>query len=136
MRIAVHSPWLLGYTDVVQTVLIILTMAALFPDRPCIYHSASIVVSKLLPRAQSSQPPLFVKLVLLEHSHIRSGVYVLPGAALVPQRRVSGCDTDHRAREPGVLADRLLTGRVCQVLTRTSAFLLPTFSFATPDFQH
>ena len=31
----VHSPWLPGYVDVVQTVLIILTMAGLFPGRPC-----------------------------------------------------------------------------------------------------
>ena len=34
MHIPVHSPWLPGYIDVVQTVLIILTMAGLFPDRP------------------------------------------------------------------------------------------------------
>ena len=31
---AVHSPWLPGYIDVAQTVLIILTMAGLFLDRP------------------------------------------------------------------------------------------------------
>ena len=34
MCIPVHSPWLPGYFDVTQTVLIILTMAGLFPDRP------------------------------------------------------------------------------------------------------
>ena len=34
MRIPVHSPWLPGYIDVVQTVLIILTMAGLFADKP------------------------------------------------------------------------------------------------------
>ena len=34
MRIPVHLPWLPGYTYVVQTVLIILKMAELFPDRP------------------------------------------------------------------------------------------------------
>ena len=34
MRIPVHSPWLLGYIDVMQAILIILTMAGLFPDRP------------------------------------------------------------------------------------------------------
>ena len=32
MHIPVHSPRLLGYTDVTQTTLIILTMAGLFPD--------------------------------------------------------------------------------------------------------
>ena len=35
MCIPVHSSWLPGYMDVVQTILIILTMAGLFPDRPC-----------------------------------------------------------------------------------------------------
>ena len=35
-RIPVHSPWLPGYTDVIQNILIILTMAGLFPDRLCI----------------------------------------------------------------------------------------------------
>ena len=32
----VHSPWLPGYADVTQTILIILTMAGLFLDGPCI----------------------------------------------------------------------------------------------------
>ena len=36
MCIPVHSPWLPGYTDIMQTVLVILTMAGLFPDRLCI----------------------------------------------------------------------------------------------------
>ena len=34
MHIPVHSPWLPGYVDVTQTVLVILTMTGLFPDRP------------------------------------------------------------------------------------------------------
>ena len=34
MCIPVHSPWLPGYTDVMQTVLVVLTMAGLFSDRP------------------------------------------------------------------------------------------------------
>ena len=37
MCIPVHSPWLPGHIDVVQTVLIILTMAGLFLDRPHIF---------------------------------------------------------------------------------------------------
>ena len=36
MCIPVHSPWLPGGTDDVQTIFIILTMAGLFLDRPCI----------------------------------------------------------------------------------------------------
>ena len=38
MCIPVHSPWLPGYTDVMQTVLFILTMAGLFPD---VSHTSS-----------------------------------------------------------------------------------------------
>ena len=34
MHIPVHSPWMPGYTSVVQIVLLILTTAGLFPDRP------------------------------------------------------------------------------------------------------
>ena len=33
VHIPVHSPWLPGYIDVVQTVLVILIVAGLFPDR-------------------------------------------------------------------------------------------------------
>ena len=34
MRIPVHSPWLPGYIDVTQTILVLLTMAGLFSDGP------------------------------------------------------------------------------------------------------
>ena len=34
MHIPVYSPWLLGYIDVMQTILVILTIAGLFPGRP------------------------------------------------------------------------------------------------------
>ena len=34
MHIAVYFPWLLGYISVTQTILIILTMTGVFPDRP------------------------------------------------------------------------------------------------------
>ena len=37
MCLVVHSPWLPGYLNVVQTILIILTMASLFLDRPHTY---------------------------------------------------------------------------------------------------
>ena len=33
VRIPVHSPWLPGYTDVVQTILVLI-IAGVFPDRP------------------------------------------------------------------------------------------------------
>ena len=38
VRIPVHSPWLPGYIDVEQTVLLMLTMSTLFPDGPIITH--------------------------------------------------------------------------------------------------
>ena len=37
MCIPVHSPWLPGYINVSKTVRLIVTMAGLFPDRPCTY---------------------------------------------------------------------------------------------------
>ena len=37
MHIPVYSPWLQDYIDVTHTIVIILTVAALFPDRPHIY---------------------------------------------------------------------------------------------------
>ena len=36
MHIPVHSPWLPGYIDVKQIILVMLTIAGLFPDRPLI----------------------------------------------------------------------------------------------------
>ena len=36
VHIPIHSPWLPRYIDVAQTVLTVLTMARLFPDRPCL----------------------------------------------------------------------------------------------------
>ena len=43
MHIPVHPPWLPGYMDVMQILLVILTMAALFPDRPCIINRYNIM---------------------------------------------------------------------------------------------
>ena len=42
MRIPIHFPWLPGYIDVSQTVLVILTMAGLFSDRPRILLYKSV----------------------------------------------------------------------------------------------
>ena len=42
MCIPVHSPWLPGYINVMGTILIILTMAGLFPDRPCRDHNPKV----------------------------------------------------------------------------------------------
>ena len=43
MHIPVHSLWLPGYINVVQTILIILTMAGLFPDRPHIFYACGCI---------------------------------------------------------------------------------------------
>ena len=44
MHIPGHSPWLLGYIDVAQTILVILTMVGLFPDRPHIWNLMSLLM--------------------------------------------------------------------------------------------
>ena len=56
MCILVHSPWLPGYTDVVQTVLVILTMAGLFLDRPLIpqIHMGGPQENRVTPQSGSS----------------------------------------------------------------------------------
>ena len=45
MHIPVHSPWLSGYTDGLQTILVILTIVGLFPDKP--YISYCIICFKI-----------------------------------------------------------------------------------------
>ena len=54
MCIPVHSPWLPGYIDVTQTVLVILTIAGLFPDRPHMWRN-------LLPWESFPDPPCLAK---------------------------------------------------------------------------
>ena len=50
MCVPVQPPWLPGYTDVAQTVLVILAMMGLFPDRPrvcvcvCVCTRASVSI--------------------------------------------------------------------------------------------
>ena len=43
--IPVHFSWLPGYIDIVQSILIILTMAGLFPDKPDIHNNWHFNVS-------------------------------------------------------------------------------------------
>ena len=43
----VHSPWLPGYIDVVQTILVILTMAGLFLDRPLTHYLTSFLTKTM-----------------------------------------------------------------------------------------
>ena len=50
MCILVHSPWLPGYIDITQTILAILTVAGLFPDRTS--HIMRVVVLIWPPKAQ------------------------------------------------------------------------------------
>ena len=38
MSTPVHSPWLPGFINIMQIILIILTMVGIFPDRPCIFN--------------------------------------------------------------------------------------------------
>ena len=61
MRIPVHFPWLPGYIDVAQTVLIILTMAGLFLHRLGMYasirHHPNQPSKHLLVRRPTRLPP-------------------------------------------------------------------------------
>ena len=45
MGIPVHSPWLPGYMGVTQTILVTLTMAGLFLNRPHIFHIHNTTIS-------------------------------------------------------------------------------------------
>ena len=69
MGIPVHSPWLPGYIDVMQTIVVILTMAGLFPaDLVLILHngwSDSLLLSCIIS----------VFMVLLYHSHQHSNLF-------------------------------------------------------------
>ena len=49
MRIPVHSSWLPGYTDVSQTVLVILATAGLFLDRPWMSRNTTVKPSGVSP---------------------------------------------------------------------------------------
>ena len=51
-----HSPWLPGYTDVVQIVLVILTVAGLFPDRPHICRLLYIFILFLNVKFKNETP--------------------------------------------------------------------------------
>ena len=72
MHIPVHPPWLPGYIDTVETVLVILTMAGVFLDRPC------IVTPIYLPR------DFFTMQVLAASSHVfRSFLTICDGNKLL-----------------------------------------------------
>ena len=53
MGIPFHSPWLPDYIDVMQTILVILTMVGLFLDRPRIHHK-KIFFHQVLHRYEPS----------------------------------------------------------------------------------
>ena len=57
MLVLVHSPWLPGDIDVVQTILVILTMAGLFLDRP---HILVSVPSKAEPEARTREQVVYL----------------------------------------------------------------------------
>ena len=45
-HVPVPSPWPPGYAEVAQTILIVLTMAGLFPDEPCIFLYIYVCASR------------------------------------------------------------------------------------------
>ena len=74
LHILVHSPWLPGYIDVAQTVLLILTMAALFPDRPHMHlcvHCSVLYSSRDL---EATQVPISKWVDKKAVAHLHSGI--------------------------------------------------------------
>ena len=68
MHIPVHSPWLPVCINVVRTVLIILTMGGLFPDRPHIYN----ITCHMYTHLHIYSPLLKYNLHALKFTHFRS----------------------------------------------------------------
>ena len=69
--IPIHCPWLPGYIDVGQTILVILTMAGLFPYRPCVLWVQTLYPFELItcccifiPRNSSHHFSIRIKNVL------------------------------------------------------------------------
>ena len=58
MCIPVHSPWLPGYVNIVQTVLVTLTVDGLFPDRPEMQGVWHIVGMQQIFREWSNKPSI------------------------------------------------------------------------------
>ena len=54
-HIPVHSPWLPVYIDVPQTVLLILTMAGLFPYRP--HHMLPLAITSITLAINKNESP-------------------------------------------------------------------------------
>ena len=95
MCIPVHNPWLPGYTDVIQTILIILTVAVLCPDRPCI--------SRIWAFLTFSTGSFLVEAIIILHIFIS----VFISSPLLPLAPCSLCPTaneeSHGVRNWGLL---------------------------------
>ena len=74
MLIPVHPPWLSGYISVVQTVLVTLTMAELFLDRPKCYDSFRVFK---LPNIKCRLNAVSVELFILHSVLLASQRYNL-----------------------------------------------------------
>ena len=69
MCIPVHSPWLPGYINVAQTILVILTVAGLFPDRPCMKEFWNIRKKNRKSKSKTKHHWFFL-LLLSFHNYI------------------------------------------------------------------
>ena len=69
MCFPIHYPWLPGYTDVLQTVLITLTMVGFLPDRPSIYTLSLFLCANELNQILDDlyQLQIFAALCSLQH---------------------------------------------------------------------
>ena len=109
MYIPVHSPWLPGYIDIMQTILIILTVVGPFPERPHILQfdacgngrvtlrsvnteEALLIVGRDSPLAyclggRSCKSPICPCLERTVNSWRRNTGYGLPGSESVHKRK-------------------------------------------------
>ena len=74
MCIPVHYPWLPGYIDVTQTILIILTTAGLFPDRSRIYYTLTLSAHQELPHSVLIAALQFYCVVMWLYHNLKSPI--------------------------------------------------------------
>ena len=55
LHIPVHCPWLPGYMDVTQTILVLLTMAGIFSNSPRKYTHETITTSQIINTSSPSK---------------------------------------------------------------------------------
>ena len=115
MHILVHSPWLPGYIDVIQTILVVLTITGLFPERPCVQPCGAASISP----AGHQKPGLYTGPLVAASNPWQQAVEKLPFGIYWCSRAHRGRDSamicppvsipeDHPSRPPRVCQTRCL----------------------------